>query len=232
MAFPSTFLDLQAAVITKARLDTTADTAKVKDWINQVYYQVVVETEASVTSTTISMVNGTSRYTLAATIARLKTLYVTPVGQTRPQPPMKRTTLEDIISRRQDSGATAVGGVWPTHYTLQGINTLEVWPTPAGVDVITAYYAAFPTALSANGDVPILEEPYASKLLEYGALGQAGDWKGDPATAEWQGQFSDWFARYLQHLELKKGDIPGQFHQWGTLADTSDMYSGWGGWRG
>jgi hypothetical protein len=46
MAFPSTFADLQAAVIAKTRLDpaNTADVTKVKDWINQAYYRIVLET--------------------------------------------------------------------------------------------------------------------------------------------------------------------------------------------
>ena len=44
MAFPSTFLDIQNAVINKLRLDSTNDLSKVKDWINQVYYEACIET--------------------------------------------------------------------------------------------------------------------------------------------------------------------------------------------
>jgi hypothetical protein len=65
--------------------------------------------------------------------------------------------------------------------------------------------------------VPILEEPYASKLLEYGALVDAGDFNGDPSTQGWQADYDTWLARYVQHLDRKQGVIPGQFHQWGEL---------------
>lgn len=230
MAFPSTFLDLQTSVITKARLDTTLDTAKVKDWINQVYFQVCVETEASITTTTINCVAGTSKYTLAATIARIKQMAVKPSGSTQFNPPLILTTLDEILNRRQAGGDAQTSGAWATHYTLLGINDLELWPTPAAADVVTVYYAAFPTALSANGDLPILEEPYASKLLEYGALAQAGDFKGDPATADWENGFALWMAKYEEHLRVKRGVIPGQFHQWSDRWDSSAGGSVFGGY--
>jgi len=46
VSFPSTFLDIQNAVIQKARLDPLLDTQRVRDWINQTYPRVCVETEA------------------------------------------------------------------------------------------------------------------------------------------------------------------------------------------
>ena len=61
MAFPSTFVDLQNDVIQRLRLDATADLPKVKDWLNQVYAQVCVETEANVTVATMALTAGTSR---------------------------------------------------------------------------------------------------------------------------------------------------------------------------
>jgi len=45
MAFPSTFLDLQSSVLNKGKLDDQLDTQRIKDWINQTYYQAVLETE-------------------------------------------------------------------------------------------------------------------------------------------------------------------------------------------
>lgn len=218
MAFPSTFQDIQTAVIVKARLDSSLDLLKVKDWINQAYTQVCVETEANVTSATMTLTSGSASYTFPAGVARVKQMIVKPAGSTQFNPPLIRTTLDEILSRRQFGGDTATSGTvisQSTHYTLLGINDFEVWPTPSAADVITIYYAAFPTPLSANGDVPVLEEPYGSKILEYGALAQAGDFKGDPATADWQASYDTWVAKYLDHLKQKGGDLPGQFHQWG-----------------
>jgi hypothetical protein len=228
VAYPSTFQDIQNAVITKARLDATNDLAKVKDWINQTYAQVLVESGDLVTTTTINQVANTSSYTLPTAVSRIVQMVVTPagLGSTFQQPPMKRTTLDDILSRRANGGITANGGDYSRYYALLGTK-IEVWPTPAAADIITVWYSARPTVLSANGDLPIIDEPYASKLLEYGALVQAGDWKGDPATQDWQNDFDVWMGRYLAHLDEQQGDIPDQFRQWGSLTDTIGLYSGW-----
>lgn len=232
MAFPATFQDIQNAVILKARLDSTLDLANVKDWINRAYAQVCVETEANVVADTMTLTSGTSSYTLPAGIARIKQMVVKPAGSTQYNPPMIRTTLDEILNRRQfggDTSSTTSGAIIPqsTHYAVVGLNQFEIWPTPSAADVITLWLVALPTALSANGDVPILQEPYSSHLLEYGALVHAGDFKGDPATADWQNSYGDWMARYIDHLKQRPGDIPGQFHQWGD-----GQWSGWSQFSG
>lgn len=229
MAFPSTFLDIQNAVIAKAALSATGDLQAVKDWINQAYTEVFVETEASIQQGTTTLTVNVASYTLDAAVARLRQMFVTPAGQTSvyEQPPMERATLDDILVRRQTNGITATAGSYCTHYALVGARGLEVWPTPAAADVITMFYAAFPTALSSNADVPALDEPYASKLLEYGALVQAGEFKGDPATGDWQAKYASWADRYARHLDQKQGDIPGTHHTWGSLQDTQGLYRGW-----
>lgn len=229
MAFPSTFLDIQTAVIVKARLDPTLDLQKTKDWINQTYFQVVVETEAIVTTATMNLAAGSFRYTLPAGVARIRQMYLTPAGQTDAvgeQPPLIRTSHDDILQRRQFGQAAQQAGSYSTHYALLGASSLEFWPTPAAIDVVTIDYAAFPTALASNGDLQVLDEPYGSKLLEYGALAQAGEFKGDPMTDGWQQDFDSWMGRYMNHLDEKQGDIPAQYHQWGSLRDTAELYGG------
>lgn len=228
MAFPATFADIQQAVIVKARLDGTNDLAKVKDWINQTYYEVCVEAESLVTQATVTLTAATTSYTFPAEMARLRQMFVTPFGATSvlQQPPMTRTSYDDILMKRQLGGITQQSGAYSTHYAFMGENDFEVWPTPAAADVITLAYAAFPTVLSADGDLQVLDEPYGSKMLEYGALVQAGDFKGDPSTGEWANNFNEWMGRYMHHLERKQGDIPTQGRTWGTLDDTSILYSG------
>jgi hypothetical protein len=215
MAFPSTFADIQQAVIEKATLDPVLDLPKVKDWLNQVYFQAAVETEAISGEATMAMTAGVGSYVFPAAVARIRQMAVQPAGSTQFSAPLILTTLDEILQRRQ-SGQSAQA----THYTLVGINGLEVWPTPSAADMITVYYVSYPIALSAAGDVPVFEEPYASKILEFGALAEAGDFKGDPATAGWAADYTDWMGRYRAHLERKRGIIPGQFHQWGEPAVT------------
>ena len=215
MAFPSTFLDIQNAVLQKARLDPTLDLQRTKDWINQTYTRVCLETEATVVIATMVVTAGVSSYTLPSGVARIKQMQLRPSGSLQFNPPLVRTTLDEIIQRRQYGGDTQQSGNQTTLYALLGINDFELWPTPPATDTIYIYYVAFPTPLAANGDVPVLEEPYASKLLELGALSDAGDFNGDPSTIGWQSDFADWMTRYMQHLDRKQGVIPGQFHQWG-----------------
>jgi len=216
MAFPSTFIDIQTAVLQKVRLDPVLDGQRIKDWINQTYTRVCVETEAIVSTAVMNCTAGAYSYTFPAQVARTKQLQVRPYGSTSLNAPLVRTTLDELLTRRQ-SGGDAPLAAQSTHYALLGISDFELWPTPAAADAILTWYVQFPTPLAANGDVPVLEEPYASKLLEYGALVDAGDFNGDPSTSNWQADFDTWMGRYTAHLDRKQGIIPGQFHQWGEL---------------
>lgn len=169
------------------------------------------------TSTTLSLVAGTANYTLSSTILRIKEMYVTPVGGAQSQP-LQLATLDYILTRRQASGGASANRGYVTHYALLGVNDLEVYPTPSSADTVTIYYVGLPTALSANGDISILQEPYSSKVLEYGALAEAGDFKGDPATDQWRQLYEIWKQKYRAHLNRKRGAQPGQFNMFPTGA--------------
>lgn len=210
MAFPSTFLDIQNAVINELRLDSTADLSAVKDWVNQRYAQVVVETQAKQGTTTINFVAGTDTYTLASTIERIINIYVTPVGALRSRA-LQLTSIEDIINRKVGTTTSSDQGYLVTHYALLGIDQLVVWPTPQAADVATVYYVSLPTALSGNTDVPILHEPWASKLLFYGACADAASFKGDPDQQNYAALFEMWLGRYRTHLNRKRGESTTQF---------------------
>jgi hypothetical protein len=215
MAFPSTFLDVQQAVLQKARLDPTLDLQRTKDWINQTYTRVCVETEAIVATAQMTCTTGYYSYTFPAQVARAKQMQIRPYGTSTLNAPLVRTTLDELMNRRQNGGDSQLNQA--THYALLGISDFELWPTPAAADIILIWFVQFPTPLSANTDLPVLEEPYASKLLEFGALADAGDFNGDPSQIGWQQDFDDWMARYTQHLDRKQGVMPGQFHQWGDV---------------
>jgi hypothetical protein len=191
------------------RLDATNDLTKTKDWINQVYASVVVETEASVTTTTLNMVAGTSTYTLPAAISRIKEMYVTPVNGAQLWP-LRQTTLDYILRRRVAGGGASTATGSATHYALLGLTDLEVYPTPSAADVVTIYHTALPTALTANGDIPILQEPWV-KLLEYGACAEAADWKGDPGEQEYRQLLEVGKQKFRAHLTRRQGGQPGQF---------------------
>src|SRR5215831_14419237 len=207
VAFPSTFADLQAAVIAKTRLDpnNAADVSKTKDWINQAYYRVTLETETIQGQTTLALVSGTATYALPTLTKRIKWAVVQMSGQVFNGPPLRLTSFDEILWRRKASGGGNVTQGTATMYTVQG-NNIELWPTPGGADTMTIYYVGYPPLLSAGTDVPQMDEPYASKLLEFGALIDASDYIKDIlAGYTYPQSFQDWLYRYRQHLSRKQG---------------------------
>lgn len=214
MAYPSTFSDLQNIVIAKLRLDSINDLTKVKDAINAVYAQACLETDLNVNGTvTQTLTANQSSYTLDPNVVRIKEMTTTPVGSTV-SAPLQLTSLDYILRRRQASAGTSPNVGYVTHYALVGLNDLELYPTPQSADTLTIYCTKAPTVLSNGTDVPILPEPFASKVLEYGTLAEMADLKGDPSEQEYRGLYEDWKARLRAHLNRRRGAQPGQFQIW------------------
>lgn len=155
---------------------------------------------------------GTNSYTLPSAVARIKGLFVTPANSVATRP-LRLTTLDQILTWRQANGGNAISNGFVLWYAILGGTDIEVYPTPQAADVLTIYYVSLPTALSANADVPsYLDEPYASKVLEYGALAEAADFKGDPALQDYRQEFEVWKQKLRSHLTRKASGQPGQFH--------------------
>lgn len=192
------------------RLDASADTTKIHDWINQRYAQICVEAHANVpSSATMTLTSGVAEYTFPTTVERILAMYVTPSGGTR-SGPLEATSIEDIIERSSGTTSSSNQG-WVTRYALLGINEFVVWPTPQSADTLTIYYVGLPTALANDSDVPILHEPWASRLLFYGAAADAASFRGDAQGQEYAVLFENWLGRYRTHLNRKKGATTRQF---------------------
>jgi hypothetical protein len=207
LAFPSTFVQLQNSVIAKVRLHATDDLTKTKDWINQVYADTCIETEAVQSTTTISLTGGTAIYTLATGIVRIKALYVTPVGGTR-SAVLQPTSIEQIVDWKVAGSANA-GTV--THYAVFGVDQIEFYPTPSSNDTVTAYYVKLPTALTADADVPVLQEPYVTECLENGAAYKAAVFLKDPDAMLFKQDYETAKQRLRGHLHRKQGAMTQQF---------------------
>ena len=214
MAFPATLADIRNAVIAKTRLDPTADASRVNDWINQAYADATLRVEANTGIVTMTLTVGSASYTLPSQVLRIKEMYVTPVGSIQ-SAAVRMTSLDDILAKRRSAGNAVLGG-YVTHYALLGINDLEVYPTPGTADTITMWCVQAPTWLANDTDTPILAEPFASKLLEYGALAEAADWRGDPSESEYRQLYELWVQKLQSHLTRKRGGQPGQFHMFPT----------------
>lgn len=206
MAFPSTYADIKNEVIAKLRLDATNDASKVGDWVNQVYAEVCVETESEQASTTQTMTPGTSEYTLASSVLRIKQAYVTPSGgqQSRPLVPV---SLEQVLEWLGDNP----GNSTPTHYCFVGRGKIKFFPTPAAADVVTYYYVALPTALSGSTDVPVLQEPYVTECLVNGACFKGAVFLKDPDAMLFKQLYDQALRRYRGHLRRREGSMTRQF---------------------
>jgi len=208
MAFPSTFQDLQNAVMAKTRLDPAnpLDASKVKDWINQVYARVVLEVEFLTGNTTVALNPNLNQYQMPTQAKRIKWMTIMQQGQNFYGPPLRLVSMDEILWRRVASGGSGFTNGTATHYAFSGPNNIDVWPTPGAADTMLMYYVAYPTPLAANTDVPQIDEPYASKLIEYGTLIDASEYIKDTiATYQFPQVFNDWMYRFRQHMSRKEG---------------------------
>lgn len=201
---------MQNEVIAKVRLDATADLQKTKDWINQAYADVCVETEALQDYATMTMTAAQSVYTLDANLVRIKAMYVTPVNSTQSRP-LEPISIEELLEFTAGTGIAQPNTGGPNRYALMGINTVQFYPTPSSADTITVYYVKLPTALSGNTDVTILPEPYATELLVNGACYKAAIFLKDPDAGVWQQAYEAEKMKLRGHLRRKQGAYTRSF---------------------
>lgn len=197
-------------MINRLRLDSTADSQKVQDWINSAYTDAVVTTEALQTSSTMALTANTSSYTLPSAVIRIEFMQCSVASTTYPV--MIETTLQRLLNLRVQSTPSAVGAP-PYYYTLVGENQLEIYPPAAGTETVTIFYSYLPTPLVNAGDVPSLPEPYASNLLIYGALVEGADFSKEMLTGV-QGyaqMYQYWLSKLRTHLSRRKGAGVKQF---------------------
>jgi hypothetical protein len=212
MAFPATYRSLQDSVINKLRLDDTADRPKVKDWINQIYADAVVETEALQKGDTMAVTPNVGSYTLPAAIIRmLQMTMASAASPTSYGAPLEQVTLEEILALRQSAQVAVTNNGTPAKYAVVGIQEIELWPTPTAADTLLMYYSYLPTALVADGDTLVLPEPFGSKLIEYGTLAEAADYIGDPDQDRYRAMYENWLAKLRTHLNRRRGRGTGQF---------------------
>lgn len=213
MAYPSTFLDIQNAVLQKGRLNSTDDGSKVKDWINQAYFETALETEFLESGSAASaLIAGATNVTIPAAIMGVDYIVAsTSDGST--WGPMEMTTFEEMLENRAwSAGSVPLGAPTKYAYRSSGSPTVEFWPNANGGEVLTFYGYTLPTALSGNTDVPVFPEPYATKVLEYGALAQVAEFKKDIYfLSQNQQLYGAWQAKLRSFNNTRIGDKVQQF---------------------
>lgn len=204
MAYPNTFQDMQNEVINRLRLDSTNELQMVKDAINVVYADAVITNEYLQQKTTVAPSAGGS-YTFTSTPIRIKHVQLS-VGSVVYQPLRPRALEEILQMRAAATGLNAVTGP-PIYFAFDGTQSIEVYPNFQGTESMDIWATYEPTALSANGDVPVMPEPYASRVLVYGALAELADYTKDllVGVMGYQQLYQAWMAKFRVHVNRRRG---------------------------
>lgn len=221
MAFPTTFLSMQNAIMSRIRipLDTT-NRDRVKDRINQAYADLSIETEAIQGVGTVTFTINESSYLIDANVIRIKMLIVKQASQTDYGPPLASVSLDDLLNKRMSGVVPAVNNGMSTNYALLGAGQIEFWPTPTTADTAKYYYVKLPTALSNDADVldaRIFPEPYP-RAVEYAALYEEALHLKDPNLSDIERQRDMWLAKFRRHLSRRLGGGTEQFRVAGQAA--------------
>src|SRR5262245_5900067 len=223
-AYAGTLASITASVIAKLRLDATQDTADVHEAVNLAYQQVVQETGALQRAASAATTADVESYTLPPQVAWIRSLWIIYPDGTFTDP-LQQVTLEQIQEQRRATAASGQQVVRPI-YALAGQNQIELWPTPTAGQSLMFVFVYLPEQLTADTDVPLLMEPYGSKLLEYGALVELARFKKDPLLQDYEAAYQTWMTRFQLWLSRREGSSARTFRIGGTssgirLADRS-----------
>jgi hypothetical protein len=200
-AFPSTFADLKQSVIDKGRLDATLDAAKCGQYINRAYADVAMVSkffEGSVAGAALAA--AATSQAIPATIIEVEDVTMSYAGI---QPPMREYTWEQLLRVRS---YTQTGQGPPQAYAVRN-TTVEFWPSAQGGEILTYYGSMQPTVWLVNdADIPAFPEPFATSLLEYGALVQAAEFQNDLLMlGEFQQSYGAWLAKFAKFMATRQG---------------------------
>jgi hypothetical protein len=219
MTYPALFLDMQKTVLDKARLDTLADTPRVKDWLNMAYMMACLDTNFFISKqvTTPALTAGSTNVAVPSSIQDILWIVPTAVdGST--WGPMILLPFEQLLKMRAYQGATLNTGA-PSRYSYisGGSPTIEFWPNAVGGEVLTFWGTFLPPALNADNDPPIIPEPYR-RVIEYGALVHASEFQKDILTQQgYEGQYQQWIQALRGNMNTTAGSMTQQFLIEGTL---------------
>ena len=212
MAYPLQFIDLQASVIDKSRLDVDFDTSRVKDWINSAYMTAIIET-GFYQSAQVASALAANQTSMQVPAGIHKIEYVSPTDSSgQVWGPMRTTQFEEILRLRAWQGGQVSTGA-PSRYALRSSQapTVEFWPMAVGGEVLTFYGWGLPAVLSADADVPIIPYPY-EKVIEYGALIHASEYQKDLLMIQqFEQDYADWMGRFLGYKNKMGTSQPDQF---------------------
>jgi hypothetical protein len=143
------YAQLQARAEVLARLEGWTDVSPAPDWatlVQRAWDWFAWDSEAIVSTETLSSVNGTVEYTLAGTYKTILDVEFGTAGLLRSEESFERNLSPSW--RRQSAVAT------PSRWVRSGVEKISLLPPPNGVTTVTVRGTGYGTALSAATDVP------------------------------------------------------------------------------
>lgn len=168
----STFAQLVTAVRDEISEPTPGfvSDAEVKRWLNRANYDLVDAAGIEATSSqSISTVNGTESYALAADVGLVEQVELVDATDTTTFTILTPLSLEQRVEGKGS----------PLGWYVIG-TSLFVAPLPDGVYTLRVWYTRSGVTLTADGDIPIIPAKYHD-LLSLFAIGEAKRKGDDPA---------------------------------------------------
>lgn len=159
--------------------------SRITTWLNEAQRQIARQLDLPIMENdqTLSLVNGTSSYALAATFQRL--LFVTNDTSDYVLDPIPETEFDSLD--HNERGAPAY------YYISKGVN-IVLYPTPGPGNVtstIRVHYIGLPAAMSAAGDSSGFSTDYDAALKAY-ALQEAYAAEDDAQMSQfWSGRYKE-----------------------------------------
>jgi len=218
VSFQPTLADIRNQVMLKLRLDPE-DTTIATYWIQQAYADVAQQTGfLQDTTTAYGLGTGDNSFDLPCAVAWIRHITMVYPDGTRSRPAQQVRSEEILVKRSIDtSSASLQDGVL---YALTGQFSAIFWPLAVNGQQVEILHSELPDEL-ADGDAPLIAEPYGSKLLEYGALVEGAKFKKDPLMTDFEFSYRMWVDRYVAWLNRRRGGSSTAFEVW-PGADTID----------
>lgn len=193
-------------------LTDATQATRIKQWINRVYTDICVKTEALQESDTITLTANVASYTLPSAVLRINQMVIKQANQSGYNTPLELIDLKTMLRFRQSNAGLAVTNGTAMYYSISGQDDLDLFPTPSTADTLLMYYVKTPAVLVNNTDVPAIPEPYATEVIEAGALVHATDYLKDFISGYTYRQvYEQKLTEFRQHLSKREGAQTKQF---------------------
>ena len=163
-----TYLQLKGRVMDIPHRPKNQDETEIKALVNESYIALVAELGCfQKTFTAVALTASDGDYNVItdwvlADFAAMRSLSFTAASGLAIQRPLDPTTPDEILSLRQSNPTSTSPAVT---YAMPDWRTVMLQPLPATGDMVSGIYAAYPAAMSADGDTPTRLPPDMHHLI-------------------------------------------------------------------